>query len=192
MKAFPKVGLLAVVALLAIAAAATSAQAVSINPAPAAVSGQSGNSSLSYGIASVACDNATANGNTTTTTPDRINNLALAFNTNCAVAGVGSATVNCSGTVTLIADPAADDTGTVNLNNGFQCVVTTAVCTITVAGPQSTQPKNTTLDEANDNLNADVDVQATRTGSALCGPTSGTATFAADYATTPPTLTIDP
>jgi hypothetical protein len=192
MKAFPKVGLLVLIALLAAAAVATSAQAVSINPAPAAVSGQSSNSSLSYGIASVACDNATANGNTTTTTPDRISNLALAFNTNCAVAGVGSATVNCSGTATLIAQSAATDTGTVNLNTGFQCVVTTALCTITVAGPQTTQDNNTALDEANDNLNANVDVQASRTGSTLCGPASGTATFAADYHTTPANLTIDP
>ena len=191
MKAFPKAGLLVLVALLAIAAAATSAQAVSINPDNTAVSGLSGNSSLSYGVASVACDTATANGDTGLDS-DRISNLALAFTDNCAVAGVGSATVDCDGDVTLIAESAATDTGTVNLNSGFQCVVTTAVCTITVAGPQTTQSGNTALDEANDNLNADVDVQASRTGSILCGPTSGTATFTADYATTPGNLTIDP
>jgi hypothetical protein len=192
MKAFPKVGLLVLVALLAAAAVATSAQAVSIDPADTAVSGLSGNSNLSYGVASVACDTATADGDTSSATPDRITNLALTFTDNCAVAGVGAATVDCSGDVTLIAESAVDDSGTVNLNSGFQCVVTTAVCTITVAGPQTTQSGNTTLDEANDNLNADVDVQASRTGSLLCGPTSGTATFSADYATSPSNLAINP
>lgn len=191
MKTFPKAGLLVVVALLATAAAATSAQAVSINPDNTAVSGLSGNSNLTYGVAFVSCDTATADGNTGLDS-DRIPDLALTFTDNCAVAGVGPATVDCVGDVTLIADPDADDTGTVELNDGFQCVVTTALCTITVAGPQTTQPKNTALDEANDNLNANVDVQASRTGTTLCGPTSGTATFAADYATTPANLTIDP
>jgi hypothetical protein len=191
MRAFPKVGLLVLVALLAIAAAATSAQAISINPDNTAVSGVASNSNLTYGVAFVTCDNATADG-TTGLDSDRITDLALAFDTNCAVAGVGPATVNCSGDVTLIAQSATTDTGTVNLNSGFQCVVTTAVCSITVSGPQTTQNNNTALDEANDNLNANVGVQATRTGLAACGPASGTATFAADYATTPSDLTIDP
>jgi len=43
-----------------------------------------------------------------------------------------------------------------------------------------------------DVLSANVDVQATRTGSLLCGPALATATFAADYATGPSNLTIDP
>jgi hypothetical protein len=191
MKAFPKVGLLVLVALLAAAAVATSAQAVSINPDNTAVSGTSTNSSLSYGVAFVTCDNATADGNTGLDS-DRISDLVLAFNTNCAVAGVGPATVDCVGDVTLIAESAVTDTGTVELNDGFQCDVTTAVCSITVAGPQTTQSGNTALNEGTDVLRADVDVQASRTGSLLCGPTSGTANFAADYATTPNTLTIDP
>jgi hypothetical protein len=191
MKSVPKVGLLVVVALLAAAAIAASAQAQTINPDNTAVSGQSSNSNLSYGVAFVTCDNATANGNTGLDS-DRISDLALQFNTNCAVAGVGPATVSCSGDVTLIAESAATDTGTVNLNSGFSCTVTTAVCSINVSGPQTTQSGNTALDEANDVLSASVDVQATRTGSIACGPASGTATFAADYNTSPSTLTIDP
>jgi hypothetical protein len=191
MKAFPKVGLLVLVALLAAAAVATSAQAVSINPDNTAVSGVSGNSSLSYGVAFVTCDTATADGNTGLDSAS-ITDLALTFTDNCAVAGVGPATVDCVGDVTLTAESAVTDTGTVDLNDGFQCDVTTTVCTITVAGPQSTQSGNTALDEANDVLSADVDVQASRTGSLLCGPTSGTANFTADYATSPSTLTIDP
>jgi hypothetical protein len=190
-KSFPKVGLLALVALLAAAAVATSAQAVSINPDNTAVSGVSDNSNLSYGVAFVTCDNATANGNTGLDS-DSVPDLALAFDTNCAVAGVGPATVDCVGDVTLVAEDAVNDNGTVNLNDGFECTVTTALCSITVAGPQTTQSGNTALDETNDVLSADVDVAATRTGSTLCGPSSGTATFAADYATSPSDLTIDP
>jgi hypothetical protein len=196
MKTFPKAGLLVVVAVLATAAAATSAQAVSINPDNTAVSGLSNNSSLTYGVAFISCDTATANGNTGLDS-DRISDLALTFTDNCAVAGVGPATVDCVGDVTLIADPAADDTGTVELNEGFGCVVTTALCTVTVAGPQTTQPNNTFLDEANQVLQADVTVRATRTGSALCGPAEGDAAFSADYAITnssdpPVPVTIDP
>lgn len=198
MRAFPKVGLLVLVALLAIAAAATSAQAISINPDNTAVHGQSSNSNLTYGVAFVSCDNATADGNTGTDSPS-IPDLALAFDTNCAVAGVGPATVNCSGTATLLAqaDTTAGGTGTVNLNPGFQCVVTTALCSITVSGPQTTQDNNTALDEASQVLSANVGVQASRTGSIACGPASGTATFAADYDVTNDSdphvdVTIDP
>jgi hypothetical protein len=96
------------------------------------------------------------------------------------------------GDLTLVPDAAPDDTATAVLNEGFQCEVTTALCTITVAGPQTTQPKNWALDETNDVLSADMEVLASRTGSLLCGPSSGTGTFTADYATTPPELRIDP
>jgi hypothetical protein len=181
MRTFPKAGLLVVVALLATAAAATSAQAVTINPTDTGIHGLATNSSLTYGVAFISCDRATADGNTSSTTPDRIGDLALTFTENCAVAGVGPADVTCDGTVTLIADPDADDTGTVDLNEGFQCVVTTSVCTVTVSGPQTTQPKNTFLDETNQVLQADVTVRATRTGSFLCGPAEGDAAFTADY-----------
>jgi hypothetical protein len=198
MKAFPKVGLLALVALLAIAATATSAQAVTINPDNEAVSGLSKNMNFSYGVWFVSCDTATMDGNTGLDT-DRISDLVLTFTDNCAVAGVGSATVDCVGDVTLIAqaDTPAGGTGTLELNDGFQCDFTTALCTITVSGPQTTQNNNTALDEANQVLSANVHMQATRTGSAWCGPASGTATFAADYDVTNDSdphvdVTIDP
>jgi hypothetical protein len=196
MKTFPKAGLLVVVALLATAAAATSAQAVTISPDNTGIHGLATNSSLTYGAAFISCDTATADGHTTLDS-DRISDLALTFTDNCAVAGVGPATVDCVGDVTLIADPAADDTGTVELNEGFQCVVTTATCTVTVEGPQTTDPKNTFLDEANQVLEADVTVHATRTGNILCGPAEGDAAFSADYAITNNTdpnvpVTIDP
>jgi hypothetical protein len=200
MKAFRRIGLLAVVAVLATAAMATSAPAVTINPDNTAVSGLSTDSSLSYGVATIRCDTATADG-TTGLDSDRITDLTLTFTDNCAVVGVAPAEVTC-GTedVTLIAqaDTPTGGSGTVRLEGGspesgpFQCVVTTTLCTVTVAGPQDTQNGNTTLNESTDVLSANVNVQATRTGSALCGPTSGTANFTANYATTPSDLTIDP
>ena len=188
MKALPKVALLALVALLATAAVATSVQAVSINPDNTAVSGTSSNSAFSYGIAFVSCDNSTADG-TTGLDSDRITDLVLAFDTNCAAAGVGPATVNCVGDVTLIAN--GDDTFTVILNSGFRCDFITSICTITIAGPQTAQG-SAVLDEANDVLHVDVDVQATRTGSAACGPASGLMHISIEFDMTPSNLTIDP
>ena len=191
MRAFSKVCLLATMALVASAAVATSSQAVSFNPDTTAVSGVSSNMNLSYGVAFYTCDNATMNGNTSLDS-DRIPDIALAFDTNCSVAGVGSLDVSCVGDVTLLAEDAVNDTGTLELNDGFECSFNTALCSITVAGPQTTQSENLSFDETNDVLSANVDFQATRAGSAWCGPSSGTATFAADYATSPENLTIDP
>jgi hypothetical protein len=196
MKAFPKVGLLVVIAVLATTAAATSAQAVSINPDDTGVHFLSTNSSFTYGAASWSCDTAAMDGNTTLDS-DRISDLALTFTDNCAIAGVGPVDVNCGGTVSLIADPDADDTGTIELNEGFQCVATTAVCTFTFAGPQTTQPKSTFLDEANQVLEVDLTVHVTREGSGWCGPAEGDGALTADYAITndsdpPVPVTIDP
>lgn len=195
MKSVPKVGLLAAIALLAAAAMATSAQAaLTINPAGVAVHGEATSPTLSYGIATIRCDTGTADGNTSDPASDRISDLALTFSGNCAVVGVAPASVECAGDVTLIAqsnDSATQNLGTVNLNDGFSCVVTTALCTVTVLGPQTTQDGNTNLNETTDVLASDVDVQAARTGSSLCGPASGTANFTANYATTPTDLTVD-
>jgi hypothetical protein len=203
MKAFPKIGLLAVVALLAAAAMATSAQAVTINPAGTAVSGTASNPTLTYGVATVTCNTGTADGNTSDPASDRIRDISLAFFGNCAVAGVGAATVTCQGTVTIIAQTnvsATENKGTVHLNAAnepvsgdpvFKCDVTTALCTITVQGPQDTANGNTNLNENTDVLSSNVTVQASRVGSVACGPTSGPASYTANYATTPPELSID-
>ena len=195
MKSVPKVGLLVAVALLAAAAMATSAQAaLTINPAGVAVHGDASSPTLSYGVATIRCDTGTADGNTSDPASDTISDLALAFSGNCAVVGVAPANVACDGTVSLVAqsnDSSTQNLGTVNLNDGFSCVVTTALCTVTVAGPQTTQDGNTNLNEDTDELSSDVDVQASRTGSSLCGPASGTGNFTANYLTTPTDLTVD-
>lgn len=191
MKRFSKLGLLLVVALLATAAVAMSAQAQTINPDATAVTGEADFPTLDYEGVPVICDTGTAAG-TTGTDSDRITNLALEFFGNCGVAGILPADVACDGTVTLIAQSASTDTGTVHLNEGFGCEVTTDLCVITVAGPQTTQDNNVSLNETTDVLSANVDVAATNDGNEICGPPSGTGNFTADYATTPSNLTIDP
>lgn len=208
MKAFAKVGLLALVALLAAAAMATSAQAqLTINPAGAVVDAEAEDPTLTYGVATVVCDTGTALGSTADPATDRITNIALEFFGNCNVAGVGAATTDCQGFVTVIAEgnnSATDNPGRARLNDAdepelgdpvFRCTVTTALCTITVSGPQDTTPGNLNLLENTttpDVLEADVNVAAERVGNIACGPTQGTGNFTADYVVSEPTnLTID-
>jgi hypothetical protein len=193
MKAFPKVGLLTVVALLVTAAMATSAPAVTINPDDTAVSGLSTDSSLSYGVATIRCDTATMDG-TTGLDSDRISDLALQFFGNCAVVGVSPVEIGCEGDISLIAqaDTPTGGSGTVDLNDTFRCVMQSPQCTLTVAGPQTTQDGNVVLNESTDVLSVNLNWQVTRTGSALCGPASGTGNLTANYMMAPSTLTIDP
>jgi hypothetical protein len=203
MKAFPKVGLLALVALLAAAAMATSAQAqLTINPPGVAVSGTTTNSTLTYGVATVTCDTGTADGNTSDPPSASITDLSLAFFGNCAVAGVGAATVTCQGFVTFMAlgnVSATNNPGALRLNAAnepasgnpvFRCDATTALCTITVQGPRNLTG-TVNFNEDTDELTVNVNMQASRAGSVACGPTSGTANFTATYGVTPSNLTID-
>lgn len=190
MKASSKVGLLAVVALLATAAVATSAQAATFNPDNTAVSGTSSNFTLTYGGATIECPSVSFAGNTGLDS-DRITDIPFQFEAPCSFGGL-EATTDCSGTVTLVADPDADDTGAFELDEGFHCDFSTAICTVTVAAPQTTPPKNTFLDEANDVLSVDWELQAARAGSVVCGPASGTMRITADFAMAPANLTIDP
>jgi hypothetical protein len=192
MKAFSKLSVLMVAALLATAAVAASAQAISINPS-GPVSGVADFPFLDYEDVPVICDTGTADG--TADGSDRIADLALEFFGNCGVAGVLPAEVACQGTVTLIAQDAVANTGTVHLNEGFRCDVTTDLCVITVEGPQTTQDGNTTLTgegSGDPKLESNVDIQATNLGSDICGPPSGTGSFSAVYDVTPTNISIDP
>lgn len=197
MKALPKLGLLVAVALLATAAIAVGAQAEVFNPPGEPVDGEAANPTLSYEGVTVVCATGEVHGATSDPASDTIANASVDFFEPCTLAGQ-AATVDCgdgASTVDLIAqnDVAPGGTGTVVLNSDFACDVTVAgLCTISVVGPQTTQDDNLTLDEANDTTTADVDVAATRTGSSLCGPSSGTGNFTAVYDTTPTDLTIDP
>jgi hypothetical protein len=204
MKALSKLGLLLAVSLLGVAALASSAHAQTgtIGPDETLVEGLSGDSTLTYGSATVACDTATANGETGT---DQVFvDLELTFTDNCNISGL-AATVTCTamdpdtgdGGVRLSVLPGTTtDEGTVDLNPNFRCdIVVPGVCTVTVnagAGginlPDATSSAD--LDEAADTLDANVDVPATRTGSTLCGPASGTGNFSGLYATTPPDLEV--
>jgi hypothetical protein len=190
MKTFSKTGLLALAALAATAAMASSAHAQSFSPDNTPISGVSSNMNLAYGASSFSCDSATFDATTGLDSPV-LNDVALGFG-DCSVAGGGTATMDCVGDLLVRAESAVDDTATAEPNDGFQCDIATALCTVTIAGPQTSQPGNTALDEANDVLSAFWEFQASRTGSPLCGPASGTATWTADYDTLPTDFAIDP
>jgi hypothetical protein len=194
MKRFSKLGLLLAVGLLAMAGVATGAQAVVISPNATNVNGTATNPTLTYQGVTVVCPNGTAAG-TTGTNSDRFD-VSLTFGPagQCRVAG-SPASVTCSGTASLIALDATNDTGTADLNPGFSCTITVPfTCSINVSGPQNPADNVSllALNESTDVLSADVTINATRTGTSLCGPASGSARFVANYATTPSNLAINP
>jgi hypothetical protein len=198
MRRYSKLGLLVALALLVAATAATSAQAVRFTPNNTAVFGEAQNPTLTYGVATVVCATGEVSG-TTGTNSAVIEDALVNFFEPCTVAGILPATVACPpGTeagspVDLIAeqDVAPGGLGTVALEDTFECVVTVeGTCEITVVGPQDTQPGNLELDEGQDEVTADVDVDASREGDELCGPEEGTGNFTAVYETTPTNLEI--
>jgi hypothetical protein len=198
MKGLVKFGPLLVVALLAIAAVGVSAQAQTFEPDNTAVSGTANDPTLNYGDAVVTCDTGTVTGMTGTDS-NLVDDALVNFQEPCNISGILDATVACEpgtddGTpVDLIAQDATNNTGTVELEDTFNCTVSVAgLCNIEVQGPQTTQDNNLALDTTADTVTANVDVQATNDGSEACGPPSGTGGFDAVYATTPANLDIVP
>jgi hypothetical protein len=187
--------------VLATLSGATSADAATINPDDTPVSGDADFPTLDYEGVSYVCDTGTIDG-TTGTDSDRITDVALGFFGNCSVAGILEVVVDCEGFATIIAEQnvAPGGTGTVRLNGAdepdlgdpaFRCDITTDICTITVAGPQDTESGNLVLDESSDTLSANVNFDATMSGTELCGPPAGVMNLAADYLMTPTSLAID-
>jgi len=186
-------GVLLAVALMASAAIAAGAQAQAVwSPDNTWVFGNSGDPVLAYEGTTVSCDSSTLSGATGVSSPNL--DLEQQFFGNCAAGGL-DATVDCAeaDALRLVALDPVDNTGTVDLKPGYSCIVTvTGVCTISVAGPQS-DVGVFVLDEATDVLTIDVaNAAATRSGSSLCGPASGTAVFADDYLMSPSELAIVP
>ena len=202
MKVSFKLGLLAVVAVFAVAAMAGAAQAQVIHPNNTAVSGVADFPTLDYEGVVVQCDEGTAAG--TTGTDQSFIDLGLTFSGNCNINGL-DATVTCStltpstgaGGARLIALNATTNEGTVDLNSGFFCdVVVAGVCTVSVDGPQNPADSVSSADlfgegTGDPKIDANVDVAATRTGSSLCGPATGTGNFTGLYDVTPTNVSID-
>lgn len=193
MTAVAKVGTLLAVVLLGIAATATSAQAVSWNPDNTVVSGTAEDPTLSYSVVTVVCATSTLD-TLTGTDSATLDDVVIDVQGPCTVSGE-DATVDCgsgSSTMDLIAqmDASPGGWGAVVLGVDFFCVVTTDLCTLTFAGPQS--DGGFVLDEENDTLRIEFDVDVTRSGSFLCGPAQGTGSFSGLYQVTPASLTIDP
>jgi hypothetical protein len=194
MKMTSKLGLLVVVGVLAAASVAATAQAQVIHPNNTAVSGIAEFPTLDYEGVIVQCNQGTADG--TTGTDQSFVDLSLTFTGDCNINGLG-AEVTCVGTARLIALDATTNEGTVDLNSGFGCdVVVSGVCTVSVDGPQN--PNNAVsianlLGEGGGDpkIDANVDVAATRTGSTLCGPATGTGNFTGLYDVTPTNISID-
>jgi hypothetical protein len=187
MKAFSKFGLLLAVALMACAALAVSAQAQTINPDNTLITGTAADPTLNYEGTIVVCDTGTAIG--TTGTDSAVVDVEVQFFDNCNVNGLG-ATVDCTeDEVTRLRALTADtNLGEVDeLLTGFSCVVTVpGVCTVTVGAQQlpisGGQNSANLLNEGGATvIDADVDVNATRVGSSLCGPTNGVMALTADY-----------
>jgi len=215
MKTISKFGLLLAVALMACAAVAASAQAqVAINPPNTQIIGTADSPELNYAGTIVVCDTGTAIG--TTGNPSDTVDVEVQFFGNCNVNGL-AATVDCAeADVTrlraLTGDrgPSAPELGEVAaLLPGFRCdVVVAGVCTITVldqtlpisGGVNRADYQNEPADPLQDpsgQIDAEVDVNATRAGSSLCGPASGVGGFSGlydldpDAPGNPPSVTFD-
>jgi hypothetical protein len=202
MKLTSKLGLLAVVAVLAATAVAGAAQAQVINPPNTAVSGVAEFPTLDYEGVLVQCDQGTADG--TTGSNQSFIDLELTFSGNCNINGLG-ADVTCStvdpitgeGGARLTALDATTNEGTVDLNNGFFCdVVVAGVCTVSVDGPQDPDDSVSTahlLGEGGPDpkIDTNVNVDAARVGSSLCGPPTGIGNFTGLYDVTPTNISVD-
>jgi hypothetical protein len=136
----------------------------------------------------IVCESGEGSG--TTGTDSSILDLQISFE-NCSMNEVLAVEAECQGSVRLIAQNASTDTATIQLLDDFSCVFTTDICAITLAGPQTSQDNNVELDETDDRLVVDADFNATRTGSALCGPASGTMTISGQFSVSPSNLAID-
>jgi hypothetical protein len=168
---------------------AATAHPQTITPPGTALSATAANPTFTYGSATNKCNTGTASGTTKSPAATHVD-LTLAFFGNCNISGL-AATINCSGTVRSSANAALGATsGTFDLNSGFTCTVAIAgVCNVDVEGPQTTGSVGT-LNEAATTVTKTVAVNATRTGSSLCGPASGPASFTASYNLTPSNITV--
>lgn len=202
MKMTSKLGLLAAIAVFAVAALAGAAQAQVIHPNNTALSGVAEFPTLDYEGVIVQCDQGTADG--TTGTDQSFIDLELTFSGNCNINGLG-ADVTCStltpstgaGGARLTALNATTNEGTVDLNDGFFCdVVVAGVCTVSVDGPQNPDDSVSSADLTGEGtgdpkIDANVDVAAARTGSSLCGPATGIGNFTGVYDVTPTNVSVD-
>jgi hypothetical protein len=202
MKATSKLGLLAVVGVLAVASVAGAAQAQVIHPNDTDVFGVADFPTLDYEGVIVQCDEGTAFGHTGI--DQSFIDLELTFSGNCNINGLG-AEVTCStvdpstgdGGARLIALNATTNEGTVDLNNGFACdVVVAGVCTVSVDGPQNPDNAVSSADllgegTGDPKIDTNVDVAAARAGSSLCGPATGTGNFTGLYDVTPTNVSVD-
>jgi hypothetical protein len=182
------------IAVVVAAVGAGNGHATTFNPDDTAVHGVASNPTLSYGGVAYVCPNGTMSGTTGIDSASLRVGLSFGPVGQCTWAGSGAA-ITCTGTMELRALDATNDSGTANLDPGFDCTITIPfTCSIHVRGPQDPPDSASlmTLNEGTDVLSLDSTFQATRTGAALCGPPSGSFRIVANYSMSPSNLTIDP
>jgi hypothetical protein len=188
MKAVSKTGLMLVVALASVCAVAASAQAVTtITPTGTAVSASAANPTFTYGGVAVTCGSGTLVGTTRSPAATDIS-LTVSFQGLCTVAVFLTATVSCANTITLQSSGVATSLF-YTLDTGFTCTISVSgICNIDIEGLQF--GSLATLNETATTLTTTMNFDATRTGSASCGPASGTISLSASYNVTPTALAI--
>ena len=201
----------ALAACAAFAVGAQAAHAVDIDPDNTEIRGTASNPTLNYEGTTVRCDTGTAHGftnlnsaivNVELTFSGNCNIAGLAATVTCSTASDPNTTDNEWGEVGTARLEALD--GTTNdgraerLNTGFFCnVVVAGVCTVSVTAQDLPSDVDGTpgrdqadlLNEGaetpptpvNDVIDSLVDVEASRTGSSLCGPAQGDGGFDGDY-----------
>jgi hypothetical protein len=193
MKMLAKGVIVIAVALTPSASLSVAAHAQTWNPDNTAVSGVATGATFSYEGVEIVCDTGTLSGTT------GINSSVLMLGEmtfeDCIAAGIFDAEVDCEGGFSFIAQDATTNTGTVVLGDDFGCdIVVPDVCVISFGGPQITQNNNVVLQGeggGSPQLVLDANFQAARSGSELCGPSTGVLNFTAAFSVTPSNLSID-
>jgi hypothetical protein len=139
--------------------------------------------SFSYEGSPIECDFGTISG--TTGSDSDVTDFDLAFADDCRVNGL-AATVSCTGTFRWhVLSPSAGEI--TRFNPGFSCTVgVPGVCVIRAGEQDLPIPGGLNRGDPIDGaIDIEVDAHATRTGSSLCGPLSGVATWRGKYALDP-------
>jgi hypothetical protein len=185
------VGVLFIVAIVALVVTAGTASAVTVQPAGTGTTDSSSNFTLTYdGSLVITCGSSVATGTTaspagashtkTVTSSVCSSNIMMmsVSSTSCTITETWSATGGGSGTAIV----ASATTCSYTVGNGF--------CTISIAPQTSSSKPGSALTASSTTMQVTANFNGTRTGSAICGAASGAAVISAGYGVSPANLTI--
>jgi hypothetical protein len=186
-------GRLLAVALVICATLPVGAQAghgaVDVNPDNTVITGTADFPTLGYEAVIIQCDTGALTGTTGSGQSDIVD-FEPGF-ADCNVNGL-DATVSCAGTARWHAlSPTEGEID--RLNQGFLCTITVSgVCAISVGAQELPIPGGLNrADPIDGAIEIEVDMEASRSGSSLCGPTSGVMRWTGTYELDPE-ITLDP